>query len=162
MRAYVAVGSNLGDRWGNLALAARELRARPGIVVRRTSRVYDTSPLGPDQPRYLNAVLELETALAPERLLDVLLDIERVARRRRSRRWGPRTLDLDLLLYEDRVLRTPALVLPHPGLISRRFVLAPLGELCPGRVVPGTDATVAELLRRAPGHDVASAGLYPA
>src|SRR5512144_1365884 len=160
MRAYVAVGTNLGDRWGHLALAARELRRTPGVAVLRASHVYDTEPLGPSQPRYLNAVLELETTLEAAALLAALLAVERTALRRRDVRWGARTLDLDLLLYEDLVLRTPSLTLPHPGLLSRRFVLAPLAELCPERVVPGTGATVAELLRAAPANDMAMAGLY--
>jgi len=161
MRAYVGVGTNLGDRWGHLALAARELRRAPGVTLLRASRVYDTEPLGPTQPRYLNAALELETTLTPGELLSVLLGVERTAFRRRDVRWGARTLDLDLLLYGDMVLRTPTLTLPHPGLLSRRFVLAPLAELCPGVIVPGTGASVAELLRSAPAHDMTSAGLYP-
>ena len=161
MRAYVGAGSNLGDRWGHLALAARELRAAPGVTLTRASRVYETAPLGPPQPRYLNAALEVETALQPEALLKVLQRIERTAFRRRAVRWGPRTLDLDLLLYGDAVVRSPSLTLPHPGLISRRFVLAPLAELCPDLVVPGTGATVAALLRAAPAHDMAAAGLFP-
>ena len=161
MRAYVGVGSNLGERWDNLALAARELRAAPGVSLLRASRVYDTEALGPKQPRYLNAVLELETTLTADLLLSLLLQIEGTAHRRREVRWGARTLDLDLLLYEDLVLRTPALTLPHPGLLSRRFVLAPLAELCPERIVPGTGSTVAELLRFVPAHDMSSAGIYP-
>ena len=162
MRAYVGVGTNLGDRWGHLALAARELRRTPGVTVLRASHVYDTEPLGPSQPRYLNAALELETTLDALGLLSALLAVERTALRRRDVRWGARTLDLDLLLYEDVVLRTPSLTLPHPGLLSRRFVLAPLAELCSERIVPGTGATVAELLRSAPANDMSSAGLYPA
>jgi 2-amino-4-hydroxy-6-hydroxymethyldihydropteridine diphosphokinase len=161
MRAYVGVGTNLGDRWGHLALAAAELRRAPGVTLLRASHVYDTEPIGPAQPRYLNAALELETTLGAAELLRALLAVERTALRRRDVRWGARTLDLDLLLYEDLVLRTPSLTLPHPGLLSRRFVLAPLAELCPERVVPGTGATVAELLRAAPANDMATAGLYP-
>lgn len=161
MRAYVGVGSNLGDRWGHLALAARELRARPGVAFLRGSRVYDTAPMGPSQPRYLNAVLELETALAPQPLLERLLAVEQVALRERRLRWGPRTLDLDLLLYGDLTVRTPALTLPHPGLVGRRWVLAPLAELCPERVVPGTGASVAALLARVPSYDMKPVGLYP-
>jgi len=161
MRAYVGVGTNLGDRWGYLALAARELRGAPGVSLVRASRVYDAAPMGPSQPRYLNAVLELDSALPPERLLESLFAIEKAAFRERGLRWGPRTLDLDLLLYESAVVRTPSLTVPHPGLIARRWVLAPLAELCPGRIVPGTGATVAELLRSAPAHDMWPAGLYP-
>jgi len=161
MRAYVGVGSNLGDRWGYLALAARELRGDPRVAVLRASSVHDTAPMGPVQPRYLNAVLELETLLPPERLLARLLEVEQGALRRRGLRWGPRTLDLDLLLFDELVLRRPTLTLPHPGLISRRWVLAPLAEVAPNRLVPGTGRTVAELLRNAPAHDMVRAGLYP-
>lgn len=161
MRAYVAVGTNLGDRWGHLALAARELRRTPGAAVLRCSHVYDTEPLGPSQPRYLNAVIELETALEAGALLATLLAVERTALRRRDVRWGARTLDLDLLLYGGLVVRTPTLTVPHPGLISRRWVLAPLAELCPERVVPGTGATVAELLEIVPAYDMMPVGLYP-
>lgn len=161
MRAYVGVGTNLGDRWANLALAARALRAEPGLALLRASRVVDSAPLGPPQPRYLNAALELEAAAPAEVILAALQRIERAAGRRRSVRWGPRTLDLDLLLLEDQVIRRPGLRVPHPELCARRFVLAPLAELCPDRVVPGTGLTVAELLARAPPADLRPAGLYP-
>lgn len=163
MRAYVGVGSNLGDRWARLARAARSLRAAPGIALLRASRVWDTAPLGPPQPRYLNAVLELEVTLPPDRLLSELQAIEREAGRVRSGpRWAARTLDLDLLLYGGQVIRTPRLAVPHPELTARRFVLAPLAELCPERTVPGTGKTVAELLALAPPGDLVPAGLYPA
>ncbi len=163
MRAYVGVGSNLGDRWANLAQAARELRREPMVALVRSSRVWDAAPLGPPQPRYLNAVLELEAELPPVALLATLQRIERNAGRVRTGvRWAARTLDLDLLLYGDEVIRRPRLVVPHPGLVVRRFVLAPLAELCPDRVVPGTGRTVAQLLALLPPEDLAPAGRYPA
>jgi len=163
MRAYVAVGSNLGDRWGNLALAARLLRAAPLAAVTRASRVYDTEPVGPPQPRYLNAVLELETGRPPAALHRLLREVEEEAfrDRRAGLRWGARTLDLDLLLWGDAVVREPALTVPHPRMARRRFVLAPLSELAPGLVVPGTGATVAALLEAAPPLAVVPVGLYP-
>ncbi len=162
MRAYVGVGSNLGDRWAHLSRAARAIRAEPRVALVRASRVWDTAPLGPPQPRYLNAVLELECMVPATALLAILQRIERdVGRRRRGARWGARTLDLDLLLFGDEVIRAPALVVPHPGIVSRRFVLAPLAELCPDRIVPGTGQTVARLLSLAPAADVIPAGLYP-
>jgi 2-amino-4-hydroxy-6-hydroxymethyldihydropteridine diphosphokinase len=161
MRAYVGVGTNLGDRWANLALAARALRAAPRVALVRASRVFDAEPVGPPQPRYLNAVLELETALDPAALHALLVAAERAAGRRPSVRWGARTLDLDLLLHGDRVVRTADLVVPHPALASRRFALAPLAELCPHRVVPLSGLTVRELLERAPPLDLAPLGLYP-
>ncbi len=162
MRAYVGVGSNLGDRWANLALAARALRGEPRVSVLRASRVWDAAPLGPPQPRYLNAALELEVLGPAPALLRVLQRIERAAgRKRTSVRWSARTLDLDILLFGDEVIRTPRLVVPHPGLVVRRWVLAPLAELCPDRVVPGTARTVAQLLAAVPKEDVVPAGLYP-
>lgn len=164
MRAYVGVGTNLGDRWARLALAARALRAAAGVSLVRASRVWDSEPIGPPQPRYLNAVLELETGRTPESLHRVLQDAERAAGRRRASEvhWGARTLDLDLLLHGEAVVRTPALTVPHPELARRRFVLLPLADLCPDRPVPGTGATVAELLSRAPPQELRLAGLYPA
>jgi 2-amino-4-hydroxy-6-hydroxymethyldihydropteridine diphosphokinase len=162
VRAYVGVGSNLGDRWANLALAASFLDRSPGATVLRASRVYDTAPIGPPQPRYLNAVLEVETGLGARALLAVLQMAENAAgRRRNSPRWSARTLDLDLLLYGDEVIADRRLVVPHPEIAVRRFVLAPLAELCPEQVVPGTARTVAELLARAPPDDVTAVGLYP-
>jgi len=162
MRAYVGVGSNLGDRWARLAGAARSLRAERRIAVPRASRVWDAAPLGPPQPRYLNAVLELETGLDAIALLAALRRAEADGGRVRTGvRWGARTLDLDLLLLGDRELRTPDLAVPHPGLASRRFVLAPLAELCPDQRVPGTGRTVAELLAAAPVADLLPVGRYP-
>jgi len=162
MRAYVGVGTNLGDRWANLALAAREIRASGRAAILRASRVHDSAPMGPPQPRYLNAVLEVETGLAPAGLLALLLAVERAAGRFRGpKRWAARRLDLDLLLHGDLVIRRPGLVVPHPGIAGRRFVLAPLAELCPERVIPGTGRTVAELLASAPPHDLRDVGLYP-
>ena len=162
MRAYVAVGSNLGDRWRSLGLAARRLRESGAVAVVRASRVWDTAPLGPPQPRYLNAVLEVETVLAPRALLALLQRIERAGHRSRAGvRWGARTLDLDLLLYGDRVLSEPGLVVPHAGLASRAFVLAPLAELAPTLVVPGLGRSVEALLAEAPRGGVAAIGLYP-
>ena len=101
MRAYVAVGSNLGDRWARLAQAARALRAAPGVAVVRGSRVWDAAPVGPPQPRYLNAVLELETTRTPGALLALLRQVEQAAGRTRDVHWGARTLDLDLLLHGE-------------------------------------------------------------
>ena len=162
MRAYVGVGSNLGDRWAHLAMAAAILRRSPRVSVLRASRVYDTVPIGPPQPRYLNAALELDTALPPRALHGVLQMAENAAGRRRSgRRYVARTLDLDLLLYGEEVILDERLRVPHPELTVRRFVLAPLAELCPELVVPGTGRSVAELLARAPPDEVVAVGLYP-
>jgi 2-amino-4-hydroxy-6-hydroxymethyldihydropteridine diphosphokinase len=162
VRAYVGVGSNLGDRWAHLALTANMLHRSPRVALLRASRVYDTAPIGPPQPNYLNAVLELETELPPRALHAVLQLAENAAGRRRSTvRWSPRTLDLDLLLYGDEVILDQRLRVPHPEISVRRFVLAPLAELCPERVIPGIARTVNELLARAPRDEVAAVGLYP-
>jgi 2-amino-4-hydroxy-6-hydroxymethyldihydropteridine diphosphokinase len=161
VRAFVGVGANLGDRWARLALAARALRSTPGVAVVRGSRVWDSAPLGPPQPRYLNAVLELETGLPPRALLAALEEVERRAGRRRQVRWGARTLDLDLLLFGDRVVAERGLTVPHRELAARRFAMLPLVELCSERVVPGTGRTVAQLLEAAPEWELREVGGYP-
>ncbi len=154
--AYVALGSNLGDRAAYLAAAVGALRTWPGIDAVRASPVYETAAHtlrpGEAQPAYLNAVAELTTRLGPEELLAACLTIERQHGRDRSRgRWAPRTLDLDLIAYGHETLATPGLVLPHPRLAERRFVLQPLADLAPNlRLPPPLDATAAELLARCP------------
>jgi 2-amino-4-hydroxy-6-hydroxymethyldihydropteridine diphosphokinase len=150
LAAYVACGSNLGDRDGYLDFAARTLHASERVRVSATSRVYETDPVGPPpQGPYLNAVLELHTALAARDLLELLLEVERKARRRRGpRRWEPRTLDLDLLLYGDREIQEAGLVVPHPRLQERAFVLEPLAELASEVVHPVLGLRIGELARR--------------
>ena len=139
--AYVGLGSNLGDRRAMIAGALERLRPR------RVSSILETEPWGrTDQPRFLNAVAELETALDPAALLDRLLEVERELGRVRRERWGPRTIDLDLLLHGDRRVLTGRLTVPHSRLHERRFVLEGLVELCPDRIVPGLGRTVRELL----------------
>jgi 2-amino-4-hydroxy-6-hydroxymethyldihydropteridine diphosphokinase len=129
--AYIALGSNLGDRWANLSAAVRRLRAEPGLRVIDNSEVYETAPLDcpPGSGDYLNAVVAIETDRSPADLLKLLLDIEHQFGRVRTGRNSPRSLDLDLLLYDDRVINTPELTLPHPRMHERDFVLAPLAEL---------------------------------
>jgi 2-amino-4-hydroxy-6-hydroxymethyldihydropteridine diphosphokinase len=136
---YVGLGSNLGDREGFLRRAVELLRAEPGIDVLAVSSVRETDPVGlVDQPRFLNAVARVETDLAPGVLLDRMLAAERaLGRRRDGPRFGPRTIDLDLLLYGDEAIEEPGLTVPHPRLAERRFVLEPLHELDPDLVVPG-------------------------
>ena len=139
MTSYIGLGSNLGDREGFLRRALELLRAEPEIDVTAVSSVRETDPVGlVDQPRFLNAVARVETDLAPRELLDRMLAAEReLGRRRDGPRFGPRTVDLDLLLYGDEEIDEPGLIVPHPHLAERRFVLEPLHELDPGLVVPG-------------------------
>ena len=145
--AYVGLGSNLGDRAGNLLLGVRGMLAA-GLRVARLSSVYETEPVDvPGQPDFLNLVAELSGPLpAPEQLLARLLRIEHAAGRTRQVARSPRTLDLDLLLYGDRRQQTELLTLPHPRLHLRRFVLAPLAELAPEGTHPALHKTFAELL----------------
>jgi 2-amino-4-hydroxy-6-hydroxymethyldihydropteridine diphosphokinase len=131
-QAFIGVGANLGDRWTTIRRALTALARDPGIVTVEESAVYETAPVGvTDQPLFLNLVLGIETALAPGRLLATLHALEKAAGRQREQevRWGPRTLDLDLLLYEGETRTGPELVLPHPRMWERAFVLVPLREL---------------------------------
>ena len=148
--AYVALGSNLGDREAQLAAAIAALRAQSGVHVEAVSTLYETAPVGPPpQGPYLNAVVRLRTQLAAHALLECLLAIEIAAGRERGGpRWSARTLDLDLLLYGSLVLDEPGLCIPHPRLHERAFVLEPLCQLAPRLVHPRLGSSVEELARR--------------
>lgn len=136
--AYLGLGSNLGDRLGNLQRAVELLAEQPGILVVRSSRVYETEPVGgPPQPEYLNVVVEVRTALEPLDLLRACLAVEAVMGRIRTERWGPRPIDVDVLTYGDRTIEEPDLIVPHPRMHERGFVLVPLGELCADPPLPG-------------------------
>jgi 2-amino-4-hydroxy-6-hydroxymethyldihydropteridine diphosphokinase len=138
VRAYVGLGANLGDREGTLRRALELLAADPDVEVVAVSRLRETEPVGVvDQPRFLNGAAALETELGARELLERLLAVERRLGRVRGERWGPRTVDLDLLLHGDAVVDEPGLTLPHPRLHERRFVLEPLAELAPDLEVPG-------------------------
>jgi 2-amino-4-hydroxy-6-hydroxymethyldihydropteridine diphosphokinase len=138
-RAYIGLGANIGERRHALEQALAALAAEPGVDVVAVSSVRETDPVGVvDQPRFLNAAAALETELAPRELLERLLAIERrLGRTRTGPRFGPRTIDLDLLVYGGERIDEPGLEVPHPRLHERRFVLEPLLELDPGLVVPG-------------------------
>jgi 2-amino-4-hydroxy-6-hydroxymethyldihydropteridine diphosphokinase len=129
---YIGIGANLGDREKTLQEATDILNTNPEIAVIAASAVYETAPIGVvDQPYFLNAVLQVYTSLSARSLLNCLLAIERKFGRLRETRWGPRTLDLDILLYGDAVINQPGLQVPHPHLHERAFVLAPLCDLKP-------------------------------
>jgi 2-amino-4-hydroxy-6-hydroxymethyldihydropteridine diphosphokinase len=145
-RLYIlGLGANLGDRVATLKSAVSALKQRG--TLRAVSALYESEALGPPQPDYLNAAVLLESALAPEELLGQLLDIERAHGRERRERWGPRTLDLDLLHSPDLVLSMPSLILPHPELTRRAFALAPLLDVAPEARDPRSGTRYAELLR---------------
>jgi 2-amino-4-hydroxy-6-hydroxymethyldihydropteridine diphosphokinase len=145
--AYIALGSNLGDRRAYLDQALQALRTRPGVVVGKVSSYHETAPVGgpAGQGAYLNAAAELHTDLEPRALLKVLLEIEQQFGRVRTERYGPRTLDLDLLLYGDFVSREADLTVPHPRMHERPFVLNPLVEIAPEAVHPVLGRTVQDL-----------------
>lgn len=144
--AFLGLGANVGDPAGQLRWAVRELDRHPDVRVAATASLYGSRPVGvTDQPDFLNTVVEVRTSLPPLDLLHYALELERRAGRVRTRRWGPRPLDIDLLWYDGRVIHDPpALVVPHPRLVERAFVLVPWAEIAPGTVVPGL-GTVAEL-----------------
>ena len=138
VRAYIGLGGNLGDRKSYLDEAVKRLEREPGIDVIGVSTFRETEPVGyADQPPFLNGAVAVETDLAPRELLERLLSIERALGRDRSGpRFGPRTVDLDLLLYGNETIEEPALTVPHPRLAERRFVLEPLAELDPELALP--------------------------
>ena len=150
--ALLALGSNLGDRRAALSGARSALERGGQIVVRAWSRIFETAPQGgsPGQPRYLNAVLAVATALSPEQLLARCQAVEREFGRERRERWGARTLDIDILACGDRVSDAPGLILPHPRLHLRSFVLLPLLEVAPEWRHPRLGKTVRQLVAELP------------
>jgi 2-amino-4-hydroxy-6-hydroxymethyldihydropteridine diphosphokinase len=148
--AYIGLGANVGETADTLRRALEMLNRREGIAVWRISQFCKTAPVGgpEDQPPYLNAAAELHTTLPPEELLAVLHDIETALGRDRSRelRWGPRTCDLDILLYGNEDIDQPDLRIPHPRMHERKFVLEPLAQIAPNAVHPTREKTVAQLL----------------
>lgn len=135
--AYVALGANLGDRLEQLREAVRRLAETDGVEVVRSSRVFETEPVGPPQPAFLNAVIEVRTTLDPRELLQAAQAVEDSLGRVRAERWGPRTIDVDILTFDDRTVDEPGLEIPHPRMHERGFVLVPLGELDHDPMLPG-------------------------
>jgi 2-amino-4-hydroxy-6-hydroxymethyldihydropteridine diphosphokinase len=151
--AFVGLGANLGDARATLQQALEDIGRLPGVQSLRASSVYRTAPVDASGPDYLNAVAQLQTTLEPHALLAALQAVENGHGRLRPYRHAPRTLDLDLLLYDDRTIATAELVVPHPRLHERAFVLVPLSELGPGLVVPGR-GDVGQLLRGVAGQRI--------
>lgn len=143
----IALGSNLGDSLAIVEAALETLAETPDIVLQARSSWYQTKAVGPPQPDYINGCALLHVQTTPQMLLETLLGIEFQFGRVRRERWGPRSLDLDLLLYDDLILDTPTLQLPHPRMRSRGFVLLPLAEIAPNWVEPVSGKAIAELLQ---------------
>jgi 2-amino-4-hydroxy-6-hydroxymethyldihydropteridine diphosphokinase len=145
-RVFIGLGSNIGDRAQYLNRAATEMGKLPSTTTVWFSPVYESDPYGKtDQPKFLNAVGEVETALAPPALLQELKKIEETLGRSKAERWGPREIDLDILIYDGLVLKDEAVTVPHPDLEHRRFVLVPLREIAPDLVHPVNGMTVEEM-----------------
>ena len=143
---YLLMGSNLGNRMAYLREAAR-LLSKAGIQIIDESSIYETEPWGPqDQGWFLNVILEISTALEPQLLLDTILSVEKQLGRERKKKWGERCIDIDILYYQDQVVNTDALNIPHPGIPDRRFTLIPLVEMTPLAVHPTLKKNQMELL----------------
>jgi 2-amino-4-hydroxy-6-hydroxymethyldihydropteridine diphosphokinase len=146
VQVFIGLGSNLGDRDAYLEMARRALTGSEGILLVRASSLYETEPVGyTEQGWFLNQVVEIAAVLDPWELLGLLQGIEQDLGRQRLIRWGPRVVDLDLLLYGDAVLNGPKLIVPHPRLYERSFVLAPLAEIAPDHLHPGGKTTLEHL-----------------
>jgi len=145
-KAYLLTGGNMGNREKNLARAKKLISEQAGKVT-RASALYETAAWGKtDQPSFYNQALELETTLPPKDLLKLLLEIEKKLGRQRDEKYGPRTIDIDILLYGDQIFNDPQLRIPHPELQNRRFALTPLAEIGPGLVHPVFKKSITELL----------------
>lgn len=152
--AYIGLGTNLGERLENLKRAVGLINKEDALEVKSVSSVYETKPIGgPEQGNFLNACALIKSELTPTKLLLKLLEIENIMGRVREERWGPRIIDLDLLVYENVIMNTPLLDLPHPRLIERDFVLIPLCDIAPDLVISGSGKTVNNLLSTRPKAD---------
>ena len=146
-RVYLALGSNMGDKEAYIRQGIEGLSASPDCRVKKVSDFIVTKPYGvTDQEDFLNGCLEMETLLTPEELLELLHELEAAADRKRDLRWGPRTLDLDILFYDDAVIGMPELMIPHADMANRSFVLRPLAQIAPGMVHPILHKTVLQML----------------
>ena len=145
---FIGIGSNEGDRFAMISKAVQYLKQLPDVRVVQMAPIIETEPVGPPQEQYLNTVIEVETTLPPQPLFQYLQNIERqLGRQPSSERWGPRPIDLDLLLYDDLILNQPGLIVPHPRMHERQFVLQPLAQLAPDVVHPILKEFIATLLK---------------
>jgi len=149
---YIGLGSNLGRRKKNIAAALNALQAARDIEVETVSPLYETEPVGgpDDQDLFINAAARLRTSLAPHRLLAVCLNVEETLGRKRAIRWGPRTIDIDILLFDDQIIDDEALTIPHPDMHRRRFVLEPLGDIAADITHPVLGQSIRQLLDACP------------
>lgn len=156
---FLLLGTNLGDRKKNLAIARNSIELMVGVI-KKASSIYETAAWGKsDQPDFLNQAVEVETELSPKQVLKEILDVEKNMGRVRTSKWSERLIDIDILLYNDLVINSNELIVPHPQLPSRRFALAPLSEIAPQFVHPLLYVTIKALLEQCPdGLDVAVVG----
>jgi len=145
VQCAIALGSNLGESQQILKQAIQRIDAHPQITVNAVSSWYETRPIGPQQPNYWNGCVLINTSLSPPELLTTLLTIENEFGRVREERWGARTLDLDVILYDDWIVKTECLQIPHPRMRERAFVLVPLAEIAPNWIDPVTGSAIAQL-----------------
>lgn len=149
MGIFLGLGSNLGDRRNNLCYAINEIRKYRLIIIEKISSFYKASPSGQkNQPDFINAVIQIKTELTPEGLLFVVKSIEKKMGRIKFMKWGPRKIDIDIILYNDLVIKEFGLTIPHPEAKNRLFVIKPLMELAPDLVFPGTDIGIAEIAEK--------------
>jgi dihydroneopterin aldolase / 2-amino-4-hydroxy-6-hydroxymethyldihydropteridine diphosphokinase len=135
--AYIGVGSNIGDRYKNILSAKKEISNSTSSHVVKVSKIYETEPVGYlDQDYFLNCIFKVSTVLTPEELLKLLLETEKILKRKRIIHWGPRTIDLDILFYDTFIFSSPDLIIPHPRLHERMFVIKPLCDLAPDLIHP--------------------------
>ncbi|HET7581016.1 MAG TPA: 2-amino-4-hydroxy-6-hydroxymethyldihydropteridine diphosphokinase [Bacillales bacterium] len=153
-RAFIGLGSNIGDRMGQLHKALTLLDEYPKVTVTRLSSIYETDPVGyTDQTNFLNMVAEVSTDLSPHELLETALAVEKRLGRKRSVRWGPRTIDLDILVYDQVNIETDVLHIPHPRMRERAFVLIPLAEMNPAFHIPGSQLPLTDYIQQIPDRE---------